>query len=341
MNKKKRKLSRGVIATIVTLALAVVFVSAVLITNIFIPVKYLTAYTVKGNGNARGALRVTFAEVGFGDCALIELPDGKTALIDGGDGSYPTELKVLKLLNKRKVSKIDYLFCTSVKKEHCVGLAEVVKYKNVAHAFIPYCLNSRITDEFHNFSVALKNAGTQITYACAGEGVYGVDYEYFITFLSPADYRSPKSQYAQLNANPTAANIENASSVIWVQYGGTAVAFTSDVRAEGLAQIVEDYRLCKQLNQPYCPVGGYEVDMNYCKVVTVPAHGGEKNTYAPWYDLIKPQQAIISVGKNFADYPSLKALSDVCNYCQPLYTMHNGDITLTVDMGGYKIESAA
>ena len=340
MIKKRRKLSKQVIAIIVTATLSVIFIAALLITNAFIPVRYLTAYMVRANKNVRGVLRVSYIDADFGDCTLIELPDGKTVLIDGGNGAYPNELHVLRFLNSRGVDQIDYLICSSPIDEHCGGLAEIVKYKTVKYAFVPYCKNTRITAEYHSFISALKSSGVKYDYACVGNGISGEEYDYFLTFLSPSNYLSPESEYAALNSDPTTANIENASVVTWLEYNGVSFAFTSDIRAEGLKRIVEEYAAATELNQPYCAFNGHAVVLENCKIVTAPAHAGEKNTYAPWYDLTQPEQTVISVGKSFANYPSTKALSDICNYCTPLYTMYSGDITVTVNGGEYKITTA-
>ena len=336
-NGSKRKLSKAVISVIVTVAVALVFIVSLLITNIFIPVKYLTAYFVKAHKNERGTMRVNYVDVGLGDCALIELPDGKNVLIDGGNGSYSNTLHILKFLNSRGVNRIDYLICTSVKDEHCGGLAELVKYKDVGYAYIPYCLNTRITREYRSFITALDKKNVSYSYACVGEGIVS-DSGYFLTFLSPTNYLSPDSEYAALNSEPSAQSKENASAVVWLEYEDTSFAFTSDIRAEGLKRIVEEYNSSVLSGQPFCALGDKSVKLDGCKIVTAPGHAGAPNTYAPWYDLIMPEQVIISVGKGYADYPSNKALSDICsNNRKPLYTMYSGDITVTVKDGGYKI----
>ncbi|MDE6075072.1 MAG: hypothetical protein K2G26_01405 [Clostridia bacterium] len=173
-----------------------------------------------------------------------------------------------------------------------------------------------------------------------GEGIYDDGYGYYLTFISPSNYQSDQSAYVGLNSDPTTANIENASVVTWLQYDGTAFAFTSDVGADGFKSILERYSASVELGQPFCDTDGHSVRLEDCKIVTAPGHAGKNNTYAPWYDLIKPEQTVISVGKSFADYPSLQALSDICNYCQPHYTMYDGDITVTVSGGEYKITTS-
>ena len=179
-NGKRGRLRKSVISVIVTAVISVILITALLITDIFLPVKYLSAYLVKPHKNRNGELRVSYLNVGFGDCTLIELPDGKNILIDGGDGAYPNTLHVLKFLNYRGVDKIDYLVCTSVKSEHCGGLAEIVKYKKVGFAYIPYSPNTRITSQYHSFVTQIERSGVSYHYACAGESIIGENY--YFTF---------------------------------------------------------------------------------------------------------------------------------------------------------------
>ncbi|MCM1438965.1 MAG: MBL fold metallo-hydrolase [Roseburia sp.] len=332
---KKGKLTKSVISVIVTAVILLAIIISLLITDVFVPVKYLSAYCVKAHKNKSGEARVNYLNVGFGDCTLIELPDGKNILIDGGDGSYSDVLNILKYLNYRGVDRIDYLICTSVKAEHCGGLAEIVKYKSVGFAYIPYCKNTRITSAYRSFITQADKKNVPFAYACVGESIRGEDY--YFAFLSPVYYESPLGEYAALNETPNTANIENASAVAWLECGGVTFAFTSDVRAEGLKRIVGEYNTAVALNRPYSPAGGRAVVLENCNVVTAPAHAGEKNTYAPWYDLLKPENTVISVGKSYSGYPSDVALSDICNYCKPFYTAYSGDIVVTVKQGGYTI----
>lgn len=329
----KKKLSKSALAAIITSAVVVTFVAALLILNAFIPVRYLTAYTVKSAKNKSGELRVTFIDVDFGESVLLELPDGKTALVDGGDGAYPNQLKLLKTLNSRGIDSIDYLVCTSVKKEHCGGLKEILQYKTVKSAFTPYCANTRLTDEYRAFIVALGDKKVDSKIACVGEGFYGEDY--FFTFLSPSNYLNGNSEYASMNANPDKENIDNASAVCWLECGGVKFAFSSDARGGALERVVADYSAHKQLGEAYCPFAGRSVALEGCSVVTVAGHGGEKNAYAPWYETLKPEHAVVNVGKNYGGYPSAIALSDPLGVGAKLYfTNESGNITFTVNSDG-------
>lgn len=331
--KRRRSLSKGRVAAALIAVFAAVFAVFVVVLNLFIPVRYMTAYLVRAQKSEEGVMTVSFLDVDFGDCALVILPDGENMLIDGGDGSYTNTLTLLKTLNSAGIDEIDYLVCTSVKDEHCGGFAELLKYKTVRKVYIPYCNNKRITEEYLAFCNAVTEQGVETEIACVGTGVEGDDW--FFCFLSPAYYESPLSEYTVLNDEANTENIENASAVLWLEYGETSFAFTSDARPDALKRMVEEYEFCAELGQVYCKTGDSEVKLDECDVMTAPCHAGEKNTYAPWYDLTKPEKVVVSVGENFAGYPSTIALSDVCSCDRnPLYTS-DGTITFTVTKDGY------
>ena len=80
-----------------------------------------------------GELRVHFLDVGQGDCTLVELPDGKVMLIDGGDGSGASNKNLLRHLNALKIEVIDYLIVTHTDADHCGNtLYGCLQYERVA-----------------------------------------------------------------------------------------------------------------------------------------------------------------------------------------------------------------
>lgn len=331
--RKRRKLTASAIVAIVLFSAAAVIVIALLIVNAFIPVRYLSSYIVGSEKNRQGQLKVTYIDVGFGDSTLIELPDGKVALIDGGDGAYPNQLKLLKTLNEHGIEYIDYLVCSSVKKEHCGGLAEILQFKGVGCAFIPYCKNVRITDEYHAFTSKLKDSNIPTKIANVSEGFDGEDY--FFTFLSPSIHLNPNSEYTALNTNPDKENIDNASAVCWLECFNKKFIFCSDVRSGALQRVIADYNLQKEQSNAYCPYNGNSVALEDCTVATVAAHGGEKNICTGWYTLLTPEYAVVSVGLNYGGYPSAIALSDPTGVGAEVYlTSESGNVQFNVTQQG-------
>jgi competence protein ComEC len=85
-----------------------------------------------GDGGAGdGLLHATFIDVGQGDSALIELPDGSIILVDGGEEGQGTA-RVLPLLDEKEIDEIDLMILTHPHSDHCGGLDEVMAHVAVA-----------------------------------------------------------------------------------------------------------------------------------------------------------------------------------------------------------------
>ena len=331
MKKKAKKLSKAKLSAIISAIIVAVIAISLIITNIFIPVKYLASYFVIRKPAKAGTMRVTFVDVDFGDCIIVELPDGKNMLIDAGNGRYSHNSKVIRELNKRDIDTIDYLVCSSVNSEHCGGLSEVLKYKTVKTVYMPYCKNKYVTDEFRSFYDRANKSGAEIIYSEYNLGVR--EDEYFFTFLSPSAINLEDGEYANLNKNPSKTTRNNSSAVLWLEYADTAFAFTSDVEKRILDFIVSSYEITNES-------GDYPVELEKCKVVQLAGHGDELSACARFYDLLSPEVAVISVGDNGSGCPSGQALADVLNSVDKnLYrTDESGSIIIEVTASGYTVK---
>jgi competence protein ComEC len=82
-------------------------------------------------GHPRGVLRVTVLDVGQGDSALIDLPDGELMLVDGGGfvGSPvdPGRQVILPLLRARRRERLDVVVLSHPHPDHFGGLATVTR----------------------------------------------------------------------------------------------------------------------------------------------------------------------------------------------------------------------
>lgn len=78
----------------------------------------------------RDVVRATFVDVGQGDATLIDLPDGRCALIDGGGnpegGRDPGERALVPLLAARRRSEIDLVVLSHPHPDHYQGLGAVL-----------------------------------------------------------------------------------------------------------------------------------------------------------------------------------------------------------------------
>ena len=132
---------------------------------------------------------------------------------------------------------------------------------------------------------------------------------------------------------PTRYNIDNASAVLWLEYGGVKFLLAGNVN-----EYVQ-YKLCN-LSALGAEIDGEVIDISGCSVLKVPNRGAESAAFKGLYDTFKPQTAIMSVGVNALGCPSVNALT----YAQSqvgdkLYrTDCNGNITVTVSGGSYTVQ---
>lgn len=79
---------------------------------------------------------VAYIDVGQGNSTFVELPDGKTVLVDGGDTEYG--VKVGDFLRERNVDKIDYMIATHADSDHIGGLNYVLDHFEVENIYRPF-----------------------------------------------------------------------------------------------------------------------------------------------------------------------------------------------------------
>ncbi|MDE6504331.1 MAG: hypothetical protein K2L42_00505 [Clostridia bacterium] len=333
MTKNKKRFGKGKWAAIVCGVLVCLAAVFLIIVNVFIPLKYLSAYLVAADKNAVGQMRVSFLDVGYGDCTIIEFPDGKTALIDGGDGTYPNNLKILKALNKRGINNIDYLVCTSACPERCGGLAEIMKFKTVSEIFAPYFPIRYYNSEYYSFRKRLYDNNIEPKICEYGSGIFNDEYGYNFCFLSPSNHLIDSSEGSEFNKNHTKQNADNASAVTWLEYGGIGFLLMGNGGEAVQRKIIKSAKLGVEID-------GRTLDIAGCAVLKVPDHGSASAAYGELYDFFKPEASIISVGENGYKCPSVQALSGAYQASGGnLYrTDEDGTLTVTVSAGSFVLE---
>ena len=330
-----KKLSKRAVAAIVSVAGAALLISALLIINIFYPLRYFTAYIVGRERPAEDEFSLTVLDVGQADCAVACLPGGKTLLVDGGDGAYLNTLKILTELNRRDIDFIDYVVCTSVDDEYCGGLGEILRNKAVGAVFMPWCANRRVTDGFADLVSAAEELGVRTEIAEYGAGVDAGDF--FFTFLSPAMHGSPDSEYADLNSDPSAENIAAASAVMWLEYAGAGMVYAGGTSGEKLSEIADAYLLTESIGDPdgYFTFCGHEIELSACAAYKAAGHASPDSRSAEFVSLISPEYSFISVGENNGSgCPSVAVMADLYACGEVFITMYDGDITFTVGADG-------
>lgn len=304
MSAKRRKtIPRRLIAGIISAAIVLVFTVSLLILNIFLPVKYLSAYAQAGWDRPReNEMRVRFLSLD-GDCTFIEFPDGKTLLIDGGKDTYSNRLKVFKAIKGGGTKKIDYIISTSCAQGRTGGLSEVVKYLEVGEIFVSQHNSLTSTTEFERFVREANSKGVSIKNADFGAGFSGENYS--CTILNSRTYQDPADW--TLNA------------IVYIECFNTGLLLLGGCTSSELTDFCKTYE--ETLGDSVMP--------NLDGVNIVKAANGGKSTFAPLFDILKPETAIISGSEATSE-----CWADLQNYAHDKIYRTDLDGTITINIGG-------
>ena len=167
-----------------------------------------------------GLFEITFIDVGQGDAALFEMPDGAVILIDGGPNGAGNSA-IVPLLWERDIETIDLMVLTHPHSDHCGGLDEVLALTDVAEIWengetLP-------SSSYQSFAEARDEEGAQILVAQTGLARQhgGVQ----LTVLA-ADRGYPDEN--------------NDSIVIAFDFAGVRVLTTGDIEAEAQADLLDE-----------------------------------------------------------------------------------------------------
>jgi competence protein ComEC len=254
-------------------------------------------------------LSVLTIDVGQGDAILIKFPDGKTALIDGGNATeyFDNGARIIiPLLDYLGIDKIDYGFITHADADHYRGYLALIRTGRVAQIYksVPD------TSEERDVELEKKIRRNRIPLQYFGKSI--------LTFGNTRLYilnDTLKNDYKKLNMN-------DKSGVMKLVFGATSFLFTGDagIRAE-------NYYL-----------NSYP---NFLKsdVLKAGHHGSKTSTGEKFMRAVRPDYALISAGiMNKFKHPSQEVVDRlVRSNVQILRTDKLGGILLVSD--GYSIKN--
>jgi competence protein ComEC len=232
-------------------------------------------------------LRVTFLDVGQGDACLIELPDRKVILIDGG-ATYETldigRAVVAPYLWDRGISHLDHVIGTHPQLDHIGGLAWTVKQFTVGR----YWHNGTARDEAFYARLQEGLHAHHVPEQIAEEGQMVVD-------TGPCRMRvlnPPRtSTAAPISGNLSSGSaLNNRSIVTRLDCGSQSFLFTGDIETGTIARLQHDPTFSG-------------------RVVKVPHHGGRSSLHEGWIASAPSEVAVISVGRvNPYGHPTAQVL---------------------------------
>jgi len=248
-------------------------------------------------------LKAHFIDVGQGDCSFIQLADGRSILIDGGNrADFPV---ISNYLQGQKVKKIDYLIATHPHEDHIGALPAIIKNFEIGNIYMPKAMSN--TKIFEELLSSIKTKGYSINTAAAG--VVMIDEaDVKLAFLAPNT-----ADYDELN---------NYSAVMKLTYKNTSFLFTGDAE-----DVSEKEMLIKNLD--------VKVD-----VLKVGHHGGRTSTTKEFLARVAPKAAVISAGKdNDYGHPHKETLDKLNAEKVQIYrTDLQGSIICSSDGSSIKID---
>jgi len=202
-------------------------------------------------------LTITYLDVGQGDSAIIELPDGKTMVIDTGR----TGRETASFLKYRGKKTIDTIILSHVHSDHTGGLYYLIKRFKVKELWD----NGRLIFP-ENFLANIKHSRLNRSDMIEGKG-----YSIYVFHPYPEFY----TMYGNENIEA-----DNDSLVLKIEGKNESFLFTGDIEEEAEEDVLHLGRRLKS------------------SVIKVPHHGSRTSAYKPFLELVFPEVAVISSGRD-------------------------------------------
>lgn len=238
-------------------------------------------------GCPSGKLRVTVLDVGQGDSTLVDLPDGKSMLIDGGGGagpgSDPGAKVILPLLRARRRERIDLVVLSHPHPDHFGGLVAVLSNLKVGELWdtgqgeqegaLPGY--SQLLALARDHQVKIERPDT----LCGRRAFGGVDF----AVLAPCPGFTPQ------------ANANDNSLVLRLGFGARSALFVGDAEAAEEQQLLVAHR--PELSADVLKVGH---------------HGSRTSSSPEFLRAVSPALATVSCGQgNRYGHPHAAALNNL------------------------------
>ncbi|MBX7152361.1 DNA internalization-related competence protein ComEC/Rec2 [bacterium] len=257
-------------------------------------------------------MRINFLDVGQGDCTVIQLPGGKTMVVDAGDKEPDFdngEKIVAPFLRRAGITTIDYLVMSHPHDDHIGGIEYLLRNFEVNEVWESGQFYN--SESYFNILNLIEQKGITRRVVHSGDFL-AIDEAVNVYFLHPkSGFVSAVSQ-APLNTN-------NASIVMKLQYLQKSIILTGDAEESSL-HALEHYE-----------------DFLKSDILKASHHGSSNGLTVGFLSRVQPHYTILSCGQfNKFNHPSPKVVDYLYRAGSAVWrTDHHGAIQFETD--GYSI----
>ncbi|MCC7538511.1 MAG: DNA internalization-related competence protein ComEC/Rec2 [Deltaproteobacteria bacterium] len=210
-------------------------------------------------------LRVTFLDVGQGDSAYVELPDGRNLLVDAGD-AYAGERAVVPYLQSRRIDSLDFLVVTHPHPDHFGGVEAVARALAVRELWDTG--QSDVEEPGGDWPRAMRRLSLRGIRIRRPRELCRRTPVPELRVLAPCPDRDPGD------------DPNDASFVLHLRHGARAILLTGDIEARAERRLVRDAR-----------------DALRADVLKVPHHGSRTSSASAFLAAVGPSIAVASAGR--------------------------------------------
>ncbi len=215
-------------------------------------------------------MRVIFFDVGQGDAAFVTFPDGKNMLIDAGPNLANFDAGkyfIVPYLKRNRIDQINIVILSHADNDHIGGMPTIFRNIKVNQLFDTGLYHqSRICSTYQFLIDSL-----QMDYQIVNQADRLENFENCGVYLLHPSKEFLKKFHRDVN---------NSSVIAKIVYGKRSFLFTGDIETEAEDVLVNYGNLLK------------------ADVLKIPHHGSKTSSTLELLKLVKPQFAVISVGRN-------------------------------------------
>ncbi len=260
---------------------------------------------------------IAFLDIGQGDGALLQFPNGKTMLIDAGNRSPHFdygERVVLPYLRRRGIRRVDVVMASHAHNDHIGGLASVLEQvEEVGH----YVDGGQLAESrgARNLRDLVERRGVRYHRVSSGDSLVGLGGVGALVL-------HPSTVFVDSDGR-SLSGLNNGSVVVRFDYQGKRVLFTGDAERETDESIL---------------AWGERLRSDLLKVAH---HGSRTSSTAAFVSGVDPDIAIVSVGEfNRFGHPAAEVMALYRQRGTRVYrTDRCGAVVVTVAGGGHSVDT--